>query len=53
MLFLQFLLYSSSFVVTLKNEILGAALELRQLEIELSHQAFSNATQNTKIIVLL
>ena len=34
MLFLQFVLYSSSFVGTLKNEILGAALELCQLKIE-------------------
>ena len=30
MLFLQFILYSSSFVGTLKNEIPGAALELKQ-----------------------
>ena len=34
MLFLQFVLYSSSFVGTLKNEIPGAALELWQLKIE-------------------
>ena len=34
MLFLQFVLYSSSFVGTLKYEILGAALELCQLKIE-------------------
>ena len=34
MLFLQFVLYSSSFVDTLKYEILGAALELCQLKIE-------------------
>ena len=34
MLFLQFVLYSSSFVGTLKNEIPGAAPELRQLKIE-------------------
>ena len=34
MLFLQFILYSSSFVGTLKNEILGAALELFQLKIK-------------------
>ena len=34
MLFLQFVLYSSSCVGTLKNEILGAALELFQLKIE-------------------
>ena len=34
MLFLQFVLYSSSFVGTLKNEILGAALKLCQLQIE-------------------
>ena len=34
MLFLQFILYSSSFVGTLKNEILGAALELCQLKLE-------------------
>ena len=34
MLFLQFILYSSSFVGTLKNEILGAALELCQLKIK-------------------
>ena len=33
-LFLQFVLYLSSFVGTLKNEIPGAALELWQLEIE-------------------
>ena len=33
-LFVQFVLYSSSFVSTLKNEILGAALELCQLKIE-------------------
>ena len=32
MLFPQFILYSSSFVVTLKNEIPGAALELCQLK---------------------
>ena len=34
MLFLQFALYSQSFFGTLKNEILGAALELCQLKIE-------------------
>ena len=34
MLLLQFILYSSSFVVTLKNEILGAALELCQLKLK-------------------
>ena len=34
MLFLQFVLYSSSFVGNLKNEILGAALELCQLKIK-------------------
>ena len=34
MLFLQFILYSSSFVGTLKNEILGAALELFQLKMK-------------------
>ena len=34
MLFLQFVLYSSSFAGTLKNEILGAVLELCQLKIE-------------------
>ena len=34
MLFLQFILYSSSFFVTLKNEIPGAALELYQLKIK-------------------
>ena len=34
MLFLQFVLYSSSFVDTLKNEITGAALELWQLKIK-------------------
>ena len=34
MLFYQFALYSPSFVVTLKNEVLGAALELLQLKIE-------------------
>ena len=34
MLFYLFALYSSSFVVTLKNEVLGAALELLQLKIE-------------------
>ena len=34
MLFLQFILYSSSFVGTLKNEIPGAALELCQLKIK-------------------
>ena len=34
MLFLQFMLYSSSFVGTLKNEIPGAALELCQLKIK-------------------
>ena len=34
MLFLQFVLHLSSFVVTLKNEILEAFLELCQLKIE-------------------
>ena len=34
MLFLQFVLHLSSFVVTLKNEILEAVLELCQLKIE-------------------
>ena len=34
MLFLQFMLYSSSFVGTLKNEIPGAALELCQLKLK-------------------
>ena len=34
MLFLQFMLYSSSFVGTLKNEIKGAALERCQLKIK-------------------
>ena len=34
MLFLQFILYLSSFVGTLKNEIPGAALELYQLKIK-------------------
>ena len=34
MLFLQFMLYSSSFVGTLKNEISEAALELCQLKIK-------------------
>ena len=34
MLFLQFILYSSSFVGALKNEIPGAALELFQLKIK-------------------
>ena len=34
MLFLEFLLYSLSFIGTLKNEILGAVLELCQLQIE-------------------
>ena len=34
MLFLQFVLYTSSFVGTLKYEILGATLELCQLKIE-------------------
>ena len=34
MLFLQFVLYSSSFVGTLKKETLEAALELCQLKIE-------------------
>ena len=34
MLFLQFMLYSSSFVGTLKNEIPEAALELCQLKIQ-------------------
>ena len=34
MLFLKFILYSSSFVGTLKNEIPGAALELCQLKIK-------------------
>ena len=34
MLFLQFVQYSSSFVGTPKNEILGAALELYQLKIK-------------------
>ena len=32
--FLQFILYSSSFVGTLKNEIPGAALELCQLKLK-------------------
>ena len=32
MLFLQFVLYSSSFFGALKNEIPGVALELRQLQ---------------------
>ena len=34
MLFFQFILYSSSFVRTLKNEIPGATLELCQLKIK-------------------
>ena len=34
MLFLQFVQYLSSFVGNLKNEIPGAALELRQLKIK-------------------
>ena len=34
MLFLQFILYSSSFVGTLENKISGAALELCPLKIE-------------------
>ena len=34
MVFLQFMLYSSSFVVTLKNEIPEAARELWQLRIK-------------------
>ena len=34
MLFLQFMLYSSSFVGTLKSEIPEAALELCQLKIK-------------------
>ena len=45
-----FILYSSSFVVTLKNEIPGAALELCQLKLK---QTFSNSAQSTKIMLLL
>ena len=53
MLFLQVILYSSSFVGALKNEILEAALELCQLKLSRSHQIFSNSGQNAKIILLL
>ena len=46
MLFLQFVLYLSSFVGTLKNEILGAALDSFQLKIE--HLAPGILKFNTK-----
>ena len=49
-LFLQFILHSSSFVGTLKNEIPGAALELCQLKLK---QTVSNSAQSTKIILLV
>ena len=51
-MFLQFVLYSSSFIGTLKTEMLEAALDLCQWKLSISHQAFSNSTQNIKIIVL-
>ena len=47
MLFLQFMLYSSSFVGTLKNEIPEAALELCQLKIkQLSPDIFKFRTKH-------
>ena len=47
MLFLQFILYSSSFVDTLKNEITGAALELWQLKIrQFSSEIFKFITKH-------
>ena len=53
MLFLQFVLYSSSFFGALKNEIPGAALKLCQLKISSFHQAFLNSVQSTNVILLL
>ena len=53
MLFLQFMLYSSSFVGTLKNEIPEAALELCQLKIKQLSSDILKLGQSTKTILLL
>ena len=55
MLFLQFMLYSSSFVGTLKNEIPEAALELCQLKIKQLSQdilKFRTKHEDKKILLL-
>ena len=53
MLFLQFILYSSSFVGTLKNEIPGAALELCQLKLkQFSPEILKFSTKHEVILLL-
>ena len=53
MLFLQLPLYSSFFAGTLKNEMLGAALELCQLKIKQLPPDILKLAQSTMIILLL
>ena len=53
MLFLQFILYSSSFVSTLKNEIPGAALELCHLKLkQFSPEILKFSTKHEVILLL-
>ena len=53
MLFLQFILYSSSFVGTLKNEIPGAALELCLLKLKQFPPKFLKFSTKHEVILLL
>ena len=53
MLFLQFILYSSSFVGALENEIPGAALDPCQLKIKQFSPDILKLAQSNKIILLL
>ena len=53
MLFLQFVLYSSSFVGTLKNDTPEAVLELCQLKIVQLSLDILKLAQSTRIILLL
>ena len=53
MLFLQFVLYSSSFVGTLKNDTPEAVLELCQLKIVQLSPDILKLAQSTRIILLL
>ena len=53
MLFLQFILYSSSFVGTLKNEIPGAALELCQLKLKQFSPDILKFSTKHEVILLL
>ena len=52
-LFLQFILHSSSFVGTLKNEIPGAALELCQLKLKQFSPEILKFSTKYEVILLL